>query len=138
MEEQRVYDEPTGWTGWIVFASVMMIIGGGLNIFYGFVAVFNDDWVGWNRETSTAVFVDLTTWGWIQVIVGFLVLLAGFGVLSGNILARTVGVIVAGLSMFANFFFIPVYPIWSLTIIVIDALVIWALTAHGREMREIS
>jgi hypothetical protein len=138
MAEQQAYNEPTGWTGWIVFASVMMIIGGGLNMFYGFVAVFNDDWVGWNSTTSTAVFVDLTTWGWIQVIVGFLVLLAGIGVLSGNILARTVGVIVAGVGMFANFFFIPVYPIWSLTIITINVLVIWALTAHGREMREIS
>jgi hypothetical protein len=135
MAEIREYDKPTGWTGWIAFASVMMIIGGGLNLFYGFVAVLNDDWVGWNRETSSEVFVDLTTWGWVQIIVGALVVLAGFGVLTGNILARTVGVILAGLSMFANFFFIPVYPIWALTIIVIDALVIWALTAHGGEMR---
>ena len=138
MAEQQMYSERTGWTGWIAFASVMMIIGGGLNLIYGFVAVFNDNWVGWNRETSSAVVVDLTTWGWIQVIAGILVVIAGIGVLSGNILARTVGVILAGLSMFANFFFIPVYPVWALTIIAIDALVIWALTAHGREMREVS
>jgi hypothetical protein len=64
------------------------------------------------------------------------VLLSGIGLLSGNILARTVAVIVASLSLIANFFFIPVYPLWALTVIVIDVLVIWAVTAHGREMRE--
>ena len=63
-------------------------------------------------------------------------LLSGIGVFSGNILARTVGVIVASLSLIANFFFIPVYPLWALTVITIDVLVIWALTAHGKEMRE--
>jgi hypothetical protein len=55
---------------------------------------------------------------------------------SGNILARTVAVVVAGVSMLVNFLFIPVYPLWALTVITIDALVIWAVTAHGREMRE--
>jgi hypothetical protein len=133
--QQRGYDEPTGWTGWVAFAGVMMIIGGALNALYGLVAVVNDTWVGWNQATSNAVVVDLTGWGWIHLIAGVVVLLAGFFVFTGNILARTVGVIVAGISLMVNFFFIPVYPFWSLTIIVIDALVIWALTAHGREMR---
>ena len=56
--------------------------------------------------------------------------------LTGSILARTIGVIVAGLSLLANFLLIPVYPFWALTIIVVDALVIWALTAHGAELRD--
>ena len=64
-----------------------------------------------------------------------MLLLAGIGVLTGNILVRAIGVIVAGLSMVANFFFIPVYPWWSITIIVIDVVVIWALIAHGRELK---
>jgi hypothetical protein len=66
---------------------------------------------------------------------GSIVLLAGIGLFSGNILARIVGVIVASVSLVVNFFFIPVYPFWSLIVITIDALVIWALTAHGGEMR---
>jgi hypothetical protein len=135
MAEQQVYQEQTGWTGWVVFASVIMIIGGTLNLFWGLVAILNDDWVGWNAETSTAVFVDLTTWGWIQILIGAVVVLAGFGVLTGNILARTIGVIIASLSLIASFFVIPVHPIWAITIIAIDMLVIWALTAHGAEMR---
>ncbi len=137
MTERQGYDEPTGWTGWIVFASVMMIVGGSLNLMYGFIALVNDTWVGWNAETSTAVLADLTTWGWAHVILGTCLLLAGLGVMTGNILARTVGVIIAALSMVANFFFMPVYPIWALTIITIDVLVIWALTAHGREMKSV-
>ena len=63
-------------------------------------------------------------------------LLSGIGVFSGNLLARTVGVIIAALSLIANFFFIPAYPLWALAVVTIDVLVIWALTAHGREMRQ--
>jgi hypothetical protein len=127
------YDEPTGWVGWIFFAGTMMIIGGGLNLFYGIVAAFNDDWVLW--QNGNAVFVDISNWGWAHIIIGGIVMLCGFGVMTGNVLARTVGVIVAGISLIANFFTIPLYPVWSLTIIVIDVLVIWALTAHGRELK---
>jgi hypothetical protein len=136
-EQSRYAQEQTGWTGWIVFAAVMMIIGGSLNVLYGIVALVNDTWVGWNTATANAVVLDLTQWGWVHLILGACLLLAGFGVMSGNILARTIGVVVAGLSLIGNFFFIPVYPIWALTIIVLDVLVIWALTAHGREMKSV-
>ena len=128
------YDQPTGWTGWVVFAGVMMIIGGSLNLFYGIVAAVNDDWVGWTNRGD--VVLDVSEWGWVHIIMGSIVLLSGIGVFSGNILARTVGVIVASISLIVNFFYIPVYPLWALTVILVDALVIWALTAHGGEMRE--
>jgi hypothetical protein len=133
-EARVTYDERTGWTGWIVFAGVMMIIAGSLNVFYGIVAAVNDDWVGWtNRQNA---FLDVSQWGWVHIIVGLIVLLSGIGLFSGNILARTVAVIIASISLVVNFFFIPVYPLWALTVITVDALVIWALTAHGREMRK--
>jgi hypothetical protein len=135
MSDVQGYDEPTGWTGWIVFAATMMIIAGSLNMLYGLIAVVNDTWVGWNSQTANAVVLDISQWGWVQLILGLVLLLSGIGVLSGNILARTVGVFVAGLNLIGNFMFIPVYPIWTLTVIVLDVLVIWALTAHGREMR---
>jgi len=128
------YDERTGWTGWITFAGVMMIIGGALNLFYGIIAAVNDEWVVFTNRGD--VYLDVSEWGWVHIILGAIVLLSGIGVFSGNILARTVGVIVASISLVANFFFLPVYPIWSLIVITIDVLVIWALTAHGREMRK--
>ena len=128
--EQRT--EPTGWVGWIMFAGIMMIIAGSLNAVYGLVALFNDDWVVWGN--TGAVVLDITQWGWVHLILGVVVLLAGAGVMSGNILARTVGVLVAGISLIVNFLALPVYPVWSLVIITLDVLVIWALIAHGREV----
>jgi hypothetical protein len=128
------YDQRTGWTGWIAFAGVMMVIGGALNLLYGIIAAVNDDWAVWTNRT--VVYLDVSEWGWAHIVLGAIVLLSGIGVFSGNILARTVGVIVASISLLVNFFFLPVYPLWSLIVITIDVLVIWALTAHGREMRE--
>jgi hypothetical protein len=128
------YNERTGWTGWIAFAGVMMIIGGALNLIYGIIAAVNDEWVVFTNRGD--VYLDVSEWGWVHIILGAIVLLSGIGVFSGNILARTVGVIVASISLVANFLFLPVYPLWSLIVITIDVLVIWALTAHGREMRK--
>jgi hypothetical protein len=124
----------TAWTGWIAFAGMMMIIAGSLNALYGLIAIVNDEWVVWGNRAS--LYLDLSQWGWVHLIIGLALLCSGIGVFSGNILARTVGVIAAAVSLIANFFFIPAYPLWSIIVVTIDVLVIWALTAHGREMRE--
>jgi hypothetical protein len=132
MSSQR-YEETTGWVDWGIFAAMMMVLGGVVNVLFGFVAVVSDDWVVWaNRD---AVYLDLSTWGWVQMVVGGLVVLAGLGVLRGNVVARTVGVVLAAASVFSNFFLVPVHPFWALTVITLDVLVIWALTAHGHELR---
>jgi hypothetical protein len=128
------YDQRTGWTGWIIFAAVMMILAGSLNLLYGIIAAVNDDWVVFTNRAN--VYLDISEWGWVHIILGAVVLISGLGLFSGNILARTIAVVVASISLVVNFFFIPVYPLWAITVIVIDLLVIWAVTAHGREMRE--
>jgi hypothetical protein len=128
--------ESTGWLGWTMFAAVMMMIGGILQGTYGFIALVNDEWVVWTNRAN--LYVDLTTWGWVHLILGIVLALSGLGVLSGNILARTVGVVLASLSLIANFLFIPAYPMWSITAVVINAAIIWALIAHGHELRELS
>ena len=90
--EQR--SEPTGWVGWISFAGIMLIIGGIFSATYGLIAILNDTWAVWgNRGT---MYLDLTQWGWLHLIVGVVVILAGIGVLSGNILARTIVVCASG------------------------------------------
>jgi hypothetical protein len=123
----------TGWTNWIVFASVMMMIGGALAIFQGLVAAINDEWVVWRN--AEALYLDLSAWGWAHMAIGAVVLLCGVSILSGNILARAVGVFVASLSLVTNFMFMPAYPVWATIVIAVDVLVIWALIVHGREMR---
>jgi hypothetical protein len=86
-------------------------------------------------NTPSYVFkFSLTTWGWLHLLVGIIVGAAGFGVFSGAVWARTVGVIVAALSMVANFAFLPYYPLWATLIIAVDIACIWALTTHGRDI----
>ena len=118
--------------GSIVFAGVAMVMIGALHALQGLVALFNDDFfvVGqkWIFE------FDLTTWGWIHLLVGVLVLVAGFFVFNGAVWARSVGIAVAALSAVLNFMWLPYYPVWSLLIIALDVFVIWALIAHGREI----
>ena len=118
-------------TGFIVFAGVAMVMIGALHAMQGLVALFNDDFyvVGqkWIFE------FDLTAWGWIHLLVGIGVVVAGFFVFSGAAWARWVGIGVAAISVLLNFMWLPYYPIWSLVIIALDVLVIWALAVHGRE-----
>ena len=121
------------WTGWIGFAAVMMMLGGTINAASGLIALVNDQWVVW--ANSGALYLDLTTWGWLLLGSGIVVFLAGLGVLTGNPVARGIGVLIASLSLIANFLFIPAYPFWALSVMAVDAVVIWALTAHGHEVR---
>jgi len=129
------YDAVEGdrWTGWIAFAGILMIIGGFLQGFYGLVAILNDTWVVWGN--SSTVYLDITQWGWVHLIWGVIMVLAGLGVLSGNIFARTLAVILAAIAALVNFAFIPVYPLWSVIVVVIAIVVIYALVAHGKDMK---
>jgi len=108
-----------------------MIITGVVNAIEGIVAlVRNDVYVA----TPRYIFAfDLTTWGWIQLILGIIVLAAGFGVITGRLWGRVVGIIIAALTILANFAFIPYYPIWSLLIVALNVFVIWALCVYDRD-----
>jgi hypothetical protein len=124
----------TGWAGWLVFASFMMFLVGSFQAIQGLVALFEDDYYV-VRESGLVVNVDYTAWGTLHLILGVLLILCGAGVLTGNVVARGVGVLLAGLSAIANMAFIGAYPVWSIIVIVVDVLVIYALTVHGGELR---
>ena len=121
--------------GWVVglslFAGVMMIITGVFNAMEGVVALARNEVYA---ATPRYIFAfDLTTWGWIHLILGIIVLAAGFGVITGQLWGRVVGITIAVLTMLANFAFIPYYPIWSLLIIGLSVFVIWALCVYNRD-----
>ena len=86
------------------------------------------------RHRGLVLKLDITGWGWIHLVIGILVFLAGLGIFSGNVLARTVGVLVAIGSAIANFVWLPIQPVWSSIMIAVAVAVIWALTAHGRDI----
>jgi hypothetical protein len=128
-------EEASGWAvGFILFAAIMMIMAGIFQAFAGLVAIFENEFYVATRNYLFQF--DATTWGWIHLILGVVVALAGWGVLAGQTWARVVGITLAVLSAVANFLFIPYYPFWSLTVIALDVFVIWALAAHGREVRD--
>lgn len=126
--------EPTGWVGWIMFAGVMMIMLGTFEAIAGLVALFNDEYYLVTRN-DLVVSLDYTTWGWVHLLLGILIAGAGLGVMVGQMWARVVGIVVALVSAIVNVAFLNAYPVGSTIIIVIDVLVIWALTVHGRETK---
>jgi hypothetical protein len=131
----RARDDTSGWAvGFALFAGVMMIMAGIWQGLAGLIAIFENEFYVATRNYLFQF--DATTWGWIHLLLGVLVGLAGLGLLAGQTWARVVGIVLAVLSAIANFLFIPYYPFWSLLIIAVDVFVIWALAAHGREIRE--
>jgi hypothetical protein len=120
--------------GFTFFAAVMMWWMGFFHAIEGLVAIFNDN--VFLRTPSYIFKFDLTTWGWIHLILGIIVFFAAFGVMTGALWGRIVGIAMAIVSALANFAFVPYYPVWSLLIIAVDIVVIWALTVHGRDIAE--
>ena len=126
--------EASGWAvSFTLFAAIMMLMSGTFQALAGLVAIFENEFYVATRNYLFQF--DATTWGWIHLLVGLVVAFAGWGLLSGRTWARVVGITLAVLSAIANFLFLPYYPFWALTVITLDVFVIWALTAHGRDLQ---
>lgn len=130
VSEQDRQTSGDDWSGWIMFASTLMFILGCFHAIAGFVGIFDEDYylVG---ENDLIVSVDYTAWGWTHLILGILVASAGGALLRGAMWARIVTVVLAVLSSIANLVFMAAYPLWSLIMITVNVLVIYAVTAHG-------
>lgn len=126
--------KPTGWTGWIYFAGTYMVLVGFFQAIYGLTALFNDSLIV--TAPQNVWLVDITTWGWAHLIFGVLLVFGGWAVMYGRMWARVLAVILAGLSAIMNFAFIPIYPFWSILVIVLDMVIIYAVTAHGSEVKD--
>jgi hypothetical protein len=131
----RAGRQTSGWAvGFIMFAAIMMIMAGVFQALQGLVAIFENEFYVATRNYLFQF--DATTWGWIHLIIGVIVALAGWGLLSGRTWARAAAIALAVLSAISNFLFIPYYPFWSLLIITLNVFVIWAVAAHGGDLRE--
>ena len=131
----RAGRQTSGWAvGFILFAAIMMIMVGVFQALQGLIAIFENEFYVATRNYLFEF--DATTWGWIHLLVGVLVAIGGWGLLSGRTWARALAITMAVLSAIANFAFIPYYPFWSLLIIALDVVVIWAVAAHGGAMRD--
>lgn len=122
---------PTGWVGWVVFAGLMMLINGFMNAISGIVALAKDD--VYVRGSRTTVLLDLTAFGWVHLLLGILVAVAGFFVIRGATWAIAVAVVVTSVNILTQMLMLPSYPFWSVLIIALDVLILWALVVHGKE-----
>jgi hypothetical protein len=121
------------WTGWIVFAGLLMVIIGSLDFFQGLIAVIRDEYYVLTPEQI--IVFDLTTWGWITLLWGVVVVLAGLGLLSGAGWARWFAIVVGSLNFIAQLGFVgsAQYPLWALVVLALTVVVLYALIVHWEE-----
>jgi hypothetical protein len=125
--------EPSYWAaGWATFAGLMLILVGLFHAVAGLSEVVDPDAYVVSNDYVFKLSSD--AWGWIHLIGGIIVFFAGFAIFRGAVWGRTVGVIIALLSAFAAFAWLPFAPVSAIVIIAIDITVIWALTSHGRDV----
>jgi hypothetical protein len=120
--------------GWIMFAWVMLLTAGIMNIIDGVVALGQTKF--WTDYGAVYVYGDLRTWGWIVLIWGIVLCFAAASVWRGGGFGRWLGIFAAAINLFLQMFFLPAYPFWALTIMVLDVLVIYGLTVYGGTTQE--
>jgi hypothetical protein len=132
--EARPGARQSGWAGWLVFAGVMLAVVGVFQVLEGVTALVNDD-VFVVRSDSLVVSVDYTAWGWVHLLLGVVAVVAGGLLLRGNMVGRILAGAIAAWNMLLHFAFLPAQPLWGVVAIALNALVLYAITVHGAELK---
>ena len=121
--------------GWIGFAGIVMVIIGGIDFFQGLIAIFEDEY--FVVTGSGFLVVDLTAWGWVMLIWGIVLVMAGLALAAGQGWARWFGIVVVSLNVFAQLGFLgnSQYPLWALTALALNIVVLYALTVRWGESK---
>jgi hypothetical protein len=129
-------DDDVGY-GWRSFAGILITISGFFNAIDGLVAIINANRIQGvvNGQVTLPVTDKVSSWGWLVVIVGIVMIIAGFSIFSGATWARVVGIVVVSINMVVQFSYLAHFPFWSFTMILIDTMVIYGLVVHGRPER---
>ena len=114
--------------GWAMFAGIVMVIAGVSNLIFGLTAVFKDEAL--TRVGGQTIVWDFTAWGWITLLIGIVMILAAFGLFTGQSWALWATIVFATINAIGQFSWITVYPIWSLILIALDVIVIYQLTTR--------
>ena len=130
--ETRDYSDK--WTGWIGFAAIMLAFIGAITFFEGLIAVIRDDYYVVTREHVFAF--DISTWGWIMMLWGVLLFLAALGLAAKSGWARWFTIIILFLNLLSQLSWLgnSGYPLWSLTVITLEILVLYALTVRWKDV----
>ena len=114
--------------GWRLFAGIMIVLVGVLNVIYGIAAIDSANFFVANQKYIVS---DLNTWGWVLLVLGALQIFAAFSIWNGGGFGRWFGIGVASLNAIAALLSIPGYPFWSLAVFTIDILIIYGLASYG-------
>ena len=117
----RIEDRVTGW--W-VFAGILLIVAGALNIIWGIGAIGDAKFF---IEGQKYIISSLHTWGWVTLILGVLELVAGFSLFAGGGFGRWVGIFAAALASISALLSIPAYPFWSLCVFALSLIILYEL-----------
>ena len=117
--------QPTGWT---VFAGMVLVIVGSLDALWGLAGVLNDQVVVVGGHG--AIVADVTTWGWVHLILGSIIALTGMALFTGSSTARWVAVFFVTVSAISQIVYFPLAPLWAFLIIILDVTIIYQLTAR--------
>lgn len=134
--DTREHHAVSAWAGWIGFAGVVMILSGVFQAIEGLVGIFRESFFVVANNSQVLLVNNIHTWGWINLIIGVIVMLAGISLFSGATWARALAVFFALGSAIVNMLYLPQYPIWSILCITLSVIVIYAVMAHGAELRE--
>ena len=130
--------QDSSWAGWIVFAGIVLVLIGAMDALQGLVAIIKDDYVV--ATAKGLAIVDVTTWGWITLFWGVVLVLTGLGLLGGAGWARWLAIVGVGLNAIGQIAFMAnypqAYPLWNILIVTLNILVLYALTAHWRGFKE--
>ena len=129
------HTERSGWSGWIIFAGVMLMLVGTFQLIAGLVALLEDDYYAVTKN-GLVVHMSFTGWGWVHIGLAAINIAAGFGVVTGRGWARVWAIIVASLSAIVNIGFLAASPVWVVTMVTLDVIVIYALCVHWDEMKQ--
>ena len=121
------------WSGWIGFAGLMMIVIGSLDFFEGLIAVIRKHY--YVATPNQIIVFDTTTWGWISMLLGALIALVGLGLTSGSGVARWTAIVILVFNLLAQLAWLgnTGYPLWTLTIVALEVIVLFALTARWND-----
>jgi hypothetical protein len=118
--------------GWVTFAGIMLIVAGGTRIIDGLWSLKRDNQLEKAQEFKLLVFNDnLAAWGWFYIILGILLIIAGFAVFNRNQLARWFGIVFVVIALFSHFAWMYAFPVQALIAVVLDSLALYALAAYG-------
>jgi hypothetical protein len=126
--QQRDYS--TAWTGWVGFAAIMLMLIGTISFFEGLVAIIRDNY--YVLAPEQIIVFDTTTWGWIMLFWGILLVIAGFGLAAKSGWARWFTIVVVSLHILAQLGFLgsAAYPLWALIVLGLEVIVLFALTVR--------